>query len=135
MARRTHMNKIADFFDWATGRAKLTDEELADELGTMKPSMITMMRCGQVKLPLEQIPTIARALNVDPAFMLRKALAEYMPEVFEVMIETFGKPLSEYLLTWLAERCCVRLADVSQHMGDQGAEISTERCREGCASR
>ena len=53
-------------------------------------------------------------------------------EWFEGNFEAYEE---DNLLTWLAERCCVRLADVSQHMGDQGAEISTERCREGCASR
>jgi len=95
MARRPHLNNTAEFLDWAIDRANLTDKEFADALGVMKPGVITMMRRGQVKLPLQQVPAIARAVDVDPAFMLRMALAEYMPEVFEVMVETFGKPLSE----------------------------------------
>ena len=94
MARRARMNDVAEFFDWAIDRLDLTDEQLAEELGFGKPGIITMMRRGQLKLPLQQIPAIARAVDVDPAFMLRMALAEYMPEVFEVMVETFGKPLT-----------------------------------------
>lgn len=53
-----------------------------------------MVKTGETRLPLERIPAIARALEVDPGYLMRLALMEYEPALFEVLMATLGKPLT-----------------------------------------
>ena len=42
-------------------------------------------------MPLAKVGVMARALDVDPAYLLRLALTEYMPDVWSVMESIFGR--------------------------------------------
>jgi hypothetical protein len=60
-------------------------KEIADELNYEKPNVITMFKQGTTKVPINKIPAFAKALGVDPVHFLKLALAEYMPETWEVI--------------------------------------------------
>lgn len=83
-----HLVKALDF----SGR---TQREIAEEIGYQKSNIISMMRAGQTKVPIEKIPPMARALGVDPVLFVRIALQEYLPTVWETMSTTFGENITE----------------------------------------
>jgi transcriptional regulator with XRE-family HTH domain len=62
-----------------------SQREIAQEIGYEKPNMISMFKRGEAKVPLEKIPQLARAINVDPAHLLRMALQQYNPEFYKVI--------------------------------------------------
>ncbi|MBB5221652.1 hypothetical protein HNP73_001588 [Amaricoccus macauensis] len=83
-----HLVKALDF----SGR---TQREIAEEIGYQKSNIISMMRAGQTKVPIEKIPPMAKALGVDPVLFVRIALQEYLPTVWETMSTTFGENITE----------------------------------------
>mgnify|MGYP006269819397 FL=1 len=85
---------VADFLDWAIKRSSKTQREIAREVGYPKPNVVSMMKTGDTKLPLDKIPLFAEALDIDAAMLLRLALAEYHPEAYRVIVDAIGKPLS-----------------------------------------
>jgi transcriptional regulator with XRE-family HTH domain len=64
--------------------------QIAQEIGYDKPNMISMFKRGEAKIPLGKIPALAKALNVDAAFMFRLAMEQYWPELKETITEIFG---------------------------------------------
>ena len=58
-----------------------TDEQVALDLGFERSTVFSMIKTGSVKLPVQKIAGLASSLEIDPARLLRLALAESMPEV------------------------------------------------------
>jgi len=85
---------VAEFLAWAIRRSGKTQREVARDVGYPKPNVVSMMKTGETRLPLERVPAFARALEIDAAFLMRMALQEYHPELYQVLIETLGKPLT-----------------------------------------
>ena len=46
---------------------KKTQAEIAEEAGFVNPNMVTMIKQGATKLPIDRVPALAKALEVDPA--------------------------------------------------------------------
>lgn len=59
-----------------------SQKEIAEEVGYEKPNVITMMKQGHTKIPIVKVGAFARALEVDPAYLLRLVCMEYMPETW-----------------------------------------------------
>jgi transcriptional regulator with XRE-family HTH domain len=73
----------------------LTQREIAMRAGFPNPNVLSMMKQGQSKVPLERIPVLAKALGVDQYTLLFVAMEEYHPEVWAILEAVFGLPLSE----------------------------------------
>src|SRR6202051_1152482 len=56
-----------------------TQREIAQEAGYETPNIISMIKRGESRVPLEKIPLLAKALGVDPAHMFRLAMEQYWP--------------------------------------------------------
>jgi transcriptional regulator with XRE-family HTH domain len=72
-----------------------TQREIAQEAGYETPNIISMLKRGESKVPLEKIPLLAKALGVDPAHMFRLALEQYWPDRSEIIAKLFGRLASE----------------------------------------
>lgn len=72
-------------------RSPKTQREIALEIGYSKPNLITMFKQGLTKVPIEVIPRLAKALDEDPAVLLRIALREYMPEALKTIEAHLGR--------------------------------------------
>lgn len=83
----------ARFLDEAIRNSPLTQSEIAARAGFPKPNVLSMMKSGDTKVPLVRIPGLAQALGVDRTRFLEIALAEYHPEVHEILTEVLGLPL------------------------------------------
>lgn len=77
---------LADLID----RSPLTQVEIARRLDYDKPNLITMFKQGQTKVPINKIGPLARILEVDAVWLLRRALREYSPDLWQALEETLG---------------------------------------------
>lgn len=97
-------SRIADFLsksiDAMAGHK--SQKEIAEEIGYERPNMLSMIKNGDAKLPLEKVPVLAKAINVDAAFLFRLALEQYWPEQQEAIAAVFGE------VTTANERALIR---------------------------
>lgn len=77
--------------------------QIAFEIGYDRPNVISMLKKGEMKLPLDRVPAMARALAVDPAHLFRLALEQHHPEVAKVVHEIFGNVVSGNELAFIEE--------------------------------
>jgi transcriptional regulator with XRE-family HTH domain len=77
---------LADLID----RSPLTQREVAMKLGYPKQNIIAMFKQGSTKVPVNRIGALARILELDLVWLLRRALKQYNPGLWEVLEETLG---------------------------------------------
>lgn len=73
----------------------LTQREIADRVGFKNANIISMLKNGETRVPLERIPALATTLGMDERAFLLVAIEEYHPGVHEVLVEVLGVPLSD----------------------------------------
>ncbi len=73
-----------------------TQRQIAFECGYDKPNIISMFKRGDTKVPLDKIPALAKALEVDPAMLFRLALEQYWPDMQKVVTEIFGRTVTKH---------------------------------------
>ena len=67
-----------------------SQREIAAEIGYDKPNMLSMIKRGESKLPLEKVPLMAKALHVDTGHLMRLAMEQYWPNMHEAIRDSFG---------------------------------------------
>lgn len=92
---KTHRLTVAEYLTKAIELSGKTQREVAREVGYEKPNIVSMMKHGQTRVPLEKAPLFARACGVDPTFFLRLVLEEYHPKAAKIVRDTLGEPLTE----------------------------------------
>jgi len=84
-------------------QALKTQAEIASAAGFVNPNMITMLKQGTSKLPLDRVPAMAAALDVDPRYLFLLALDQGGNESVRSAVEqVFGAVVSENEARWLA---------------------------------
>lgn len=81
---------VSGFIAGRIAQSNKTQRQIADECGFENQNVITMLKTGATKLPMTRIGAIAKALDVDPAYLFRLAMTEYMPDTWEC-IEQIAK--------------------------------------------
>lgn len=85
-------------------KGRKTQAEIAQEAGFPNANYITMLKSGASKIALDRVPDLARALDVDPAHLMRLALAQSIGETAsKAVLELFGTPVSANEALWLQE--------------------------------
>lgn len=85
-------------------RSKKSQSQIAKEAGFPNPNMVTMIKNGASKLALDRVPSMARGLECDPAFLMGLALAQAVGETgAKAITEIFGTPVTANELGWLQE--------------------------------
>jgi transcriptional regulator with XRE-family HTH domain len=97
----TNLTSIAAYLHHLIDVSGKTQREIAKEVGFERQNMISMLKHGDTKVPLDKIPALARALDADPAHLLRLALEQYWPEWKKVINEIFGGVVSKNEITLL----------------------------------
>lgn len=84
--------------------SRKTQKEIAHQAGFVNANMISLLKSGATKLPLDRVPDLARAIEVDPAHLMRLALEQSIGKTAAVaVLETFGTPTTANERHWLAE--------------------------------
>ena len=83
---------------------KKTQAEIASEAGFANANMMTFLKTGKNKVPLDRVPSLAKALEVDPAYLMRLALDQAVgATAAKAITDIFGTPATENEGGWLAE--------------------------------
>ncbi len=62
-----------------------TQGEVAHAIGYDNANVLTMFKQGKTKVPVNKVKALAVALEVDPIYLLRLVMTEYMPDTWEVI--------------------------------------------------
>lgn len=116
------VNNIADFIVKRQSELGMTNREIADAVGYHHPNMITMIRKGKTRLPIDKVQRFAAALGVDPVWLLRSVLKEYTPETLVVIEQCLGP------LTTNNERCVL---EVWRHATERADPLISNELQEG----
>ena len=78
--------------------------EIAAQAGFPNANMITMIKQGATKLAIDRVPDLARALDADPAYLLRLTLEQQLgPVAARAVNDLLGTPLSKNERIWVEE--------------------------------
>lgn len=84
-------------------KPKKTQAEIAEASGFINPNVISMLKSGSSKLPLDRVPDLAKALECDPAWLLRLALEQGEGSTAAAAIfEIVGQPITQNERAWIA---------------------------------
>ena len=105
-------SRIAQFLDRRVLELRpITQSVIAEKAGFANPNMLTMMKQGSSKVPLDRVPQLAAALEVDPRYLFRLAIEQDGFETRQSVIEEiFGTIVSRNELGWIQE-----IRDASNH--------------------
>lgn len=85
-------------------KSKKSQLEIANEAGFKNPNMVTMVKLGSTKLALDRVPSMARALECDPAFLMRLALEQAVGDTAaQAILDIFGTAVTANERAWLEE--------------------------------
>jgi transcriptional regulator with XRE-family HTH domain len=77
-------------------KSSKTQAEIAAQAGFVNPNMITMIKQGKSKAALDRVPALARALECDPAYLMRLSLEQAVGRTAAAaVIEIFGEPVTQ----------------------------------------
>ena len=76
--------------------------EIAREAGFLNPPMLSMIKTGQSKLPLDRVAALARALDVDPKHLWLLALEQQgNATTAKEIAEIIGSIITDNELAWV----------------------------------
>ena len=83
---------------------KKSQKDIAHEAGFVNANMLSLLKSGATKVPLDRVPALAKALEVDPALLMRLALEQSVGmTAANAITEVFGTPVTENEHGWLDE--------------------------------
>lgn len=91
----TTISPTAKMLADAIEKSELTQREIADRVGFKNANIISMLKTGETRVPLDRIPSLAQTLGMDERLFLMIAIEEYHPGVHEVLVDVLGLPLSD----------------------------------------
>lgn len=97
MARRARVvikSKTADMVrDWIDSQQTKNQDDIAFETGFTRSNVLTMIKQGRTKMPLDKIESFAKACGRDPEALLKTALREYAPDLARLVGRLQGVPM------------------------------------------
>lgn len=92
-------------------RPRKNGVEIATEAGFVNTNMLSMIKSGKSRLPLDRVPALAKALDCDLRLLFKLAIEQQGSETTLAAIEEiFGTIVTRSEVTWLQE-----LRDASDH--------------------
>ena len=90
-------SKMAQFLDKRIDELKgtITLSEIARKIGFPNANIVSMFRMDQAKVPLDKIPALAEALQVDAGHLMRLALEQYWPNKMDVITKVFSRVVTD----------------------------------------
>ena len=82
---------VAKYLDQQISLSEKSQKEIAEACGWERPNMVTMVKQGVSKLPINKVGPLAKVLNVDPVYLFRLVMSEYMPETWSALEEILGQ--------------------------------------------
>lgn len=85
-------------------RRRKTQKQIAHEAGFINSNMISLLKSGASKIPIDRVPALAKALEMDPAFLMRLALEQSVGKTAaQAIVDACGPLVTEREKQWLNE--------------------------------
>ena len=85
-------------------RSIKTQAEIAHEAGFINPNMLSIIKTGSNRLPIDRVPALARAIDVDPRRLLQLAIEQWVGgTAARTFDEIFGTIVTLNEIAWLEE--------------------------------
>ena len=91
-AKARQPKSVAEYLTATIEASELSQKDIATAIGYDKPNMITMLKKGVTKLPINKVGPLAKTLGLDPTHLLRRVMVEYYPETWEAIEEIISAP-------------------------------------------
>jgi transcriptional regulator with XRE-family HTH domain len=105
-AKKPHANTpLADFIEKRVLAMRPKQQnEIAEEAGFKNVNMLSMIKSGTSKLPIDRVAALAKALDCDPKLLFRLAFEQQGQETTALTIaEIFGAIVTRNEAIWLHE--------------------------------
>lgn len=77
-------------------------EDIAEESGFASVSLLSKIREGGIKVPLDRVPGLARALECDPRTLFLLALGQYLDgETLVAIRQIIGPSMTQNEVAWV----------------------------------
>ena len=81
-----------------------SQKEIAQEAGFLNANMLSLLKSGANKIPLDRVPALAKALEADPAYLMRLSLEQSVGvTASNAICDCFGTPVTTNEQGWLDE--------------------------------
>lgn len=85
-------------------RHRKTQAAISAESGFKRPNVLAMIKSGAIKLPLDRVPALAKALECDPARLFTMAVEQLGGDTTDRAIrDVFGTIVTENEAAWIEE--------------------------------
>lgn len=85
-------------------RPRKSQAQIAGEAGFRNPNVLTMLKTGATKLPLDRVASLARALDCDPKMLFNLAVGQLGGATTARAIEEiFGTIVTRNEVAWIEE--------------------------------
>ncbi len=112
---------VAAFIDERLREISKTDRQVAQDAGLGSAHALKLMAKGDIKVPLDRIEPLAKALDVDPADLFRLVMQEYMPEAWSSI-----ENMPSGAIDAPDELAQVRAPEQASNFAGHGAQSETE---------
>jgi hypothetical protein len=85
---------VARFVGQHIALSGISQRAIAAACGYRNANIITMIKKGATKLPLNKVAVMASALGTDPGYLLRLVMTESDPEAWDVIVLIMGRKVS-----------------------------------------
>jgi hypothetical protein len=70
-----------------------TQLQVARESGFSHPNVISMIKLGSMKIPIDRVRPLAKSLEIDPIHLMRLVMNESVPETLKAIDDILGTPV------------------------------------------
>ncbi len=88
-------SRVARFIDRRIEETGQLQKDIAAKVGFEQPNIITMIKQGKTKLPLDKIGPMARVLETDPVQLLQMCMEEYHPATWRAIAPYMETAMTE----------------------------------------
>lgn len=88
---------VAQFVASALGASGRTNADVAQDVfgDATRANLVSMIKMGRAKLPVDKVPAFAKATMQDPVYLLQLVLREYSPSLFSILEPYLANALTE----------------------------------------
>lgn len=79
------ISTVASFIAERIDASGQLQKDIAEKVGFETPNLITMIKQGKTRLPIDKIGPMARALEIDPISLFSMCMQEYHPNTWKAI--------------------------------------------------
>lgn len=92
--------------------------EIATQAGFTSANMMSMLKSGAIRLPLDRVQPLATALEVDPSFLMLLTLEQMVGDTdAEAIVEILSGAVTRNEMSWIETHHPDHLRDAAEKMG------------------